>query len=64
MPLVAIGTCILVGWVIKPQTIIDEVEKTGSRMGRRRLYVAMIRYVAPALLVILLLKSLGILQII
>ena len=26
MPIVAIATCILVGWVIKPKTIIDEVE--------------------------------------
>jgi NSS family neurotransmitter:Na+ symporter len=64
MPLIALGTCILIGWVVKPGTIIEEVEKTGCRMGRRRLYVAMIRYIAPALLLVLLLKSVGILQII
>jgi NSS family neurotransmitter:Na+ symporter len=40
------------------------VEKTGCRMGRRRLYIVMIRFVAPALLVVLLLKSLGILHVI
>lgn len=64
MPLVAIGTCLLIGWVMKPGIIIDEVEKTGSRFGRKRLYVVMIQYIAPVLLLILLLKSLGILTII
>lgn len=64
MPVVAIGTCILVGWIVKPQTIIDEVEKTGSKMGRKNLFKVMIMVIAPLLLLILLLKSLGILTII
>jgi NSS family neurotransmitter:Na+ symporter len=64
MPIVAIATCILVGWVLKPKTVIDEIEKNGVKMNRKRLYVAMIKYIAPALLFILLLKSLGILNII
>ena len=61
MPLVAIGTCILIGWILKPKTIIDEVEKTGSKFSRRGLYVVMIKYITPVLLVILLLKSVGVL---
>lgn len=64
MPLVAIGTCLLVGWIIKPAAVIDEVEKTGSKFSRKKLYIVMIRYIAPVLLVILLLKSLGILTVI
>ena len=64
MPLVAIGTCILIGAVLKPDTVIAEVEKTGCRFGRKRLYVVMIKYITPVLLFILLLKSLGILTII
>jgi len=60
MPIVAIGTCILIGWVVKPKWIIDEVEKSGCKFGRRGLYVVMVRYIAPVLLVILLLKSLGV----
>ena len=60
MPLVAIGTCILIGWIVKPKTIIDEVEKTGCKMGRKGLYVVMIKFVAPVMLIILLLTSLGI----
>lgn len=64
MPLVAIGTCILVGWIVKPAVIIEEVEKTGCKFGRKKLYIVMIRYIAPILLVILLLKSIGILTVI
>ena len=60
MPIVAIGTCVLIGWVVKPKTVIEEVEKNGRKMGRKRLYVAMVKVVAPLLLAILLLKSLGI----
>lgn len=64
MPVVAIGTCILVGWIVKPGFVIDEVGKNGEKFGRRKLYIVMIRYIAPVLLVILLLKSLGILTVI
>lgn len=63
MPIVAISTCILIGWVVKPKTVIDEVEKDGSKMGRKKLYVAMIKYIAPVLLMILFLKSVGIINI-
>lgn len=64
MPLVAIGTCILIGWIVKPSTVIDEIEKSGTKFGRKKLYMIMIKFIAPILLVILLLKSLGILTII
>ncbi len=60
MPIVAIATCILVGWIIKPKTVIDEVEKTKVKMGRKTLYRVMIRYIAPAMLAVLFTKSLGI----
>lgn len=64
MPLVAIGTCIVIGWIVKPDVVIEEVEKTGCKFGRKKLYIVMIRYIAPILLLILLLKSLGILTVI
>ena len=59
MPVVAIGTCLLIGWIVKPKTVIDEVEKNGVRMGRKTLYVVMVKFVVPLLLLVLLLKSLG-----
>ena len=61
MPVVAIATCILVGWVIKPQTIIDEITLGGVRFRRRGLYVAMVKYVTPVMLAVLLAQSLGLL---
>ena len=61
MPIVAIGTCILIGWVVKANMVIDEVEKTGCQMGRKRLYRVMIKFVAPIMLFILFMKSIGIL---
>lgn len=61
MPIVAIATCILVGWILKPKFVMDEVEKGGRKMGRKGLYQVMIKIVAPLLLLVLFLKSLGIL---
>lgn len=60
MPVVAIGTCILIGWVIKPKTVLDEVEKNGQRCRRRGLYIIMIKFIAPVLLGVLLLRSFGV----
>ena len=62
MPIVAISECILIGYIIKPETIIEEVEKNNTKMGRKVLYKIMIKYVAPVLLIILFLQSLGLLD--
>ena len=60
MPVVAISTCILIGWIVKPKTVIDEVTKNGEKFRRKPLYVAIIKFVAPVLLFLLLLGSFGI----
>ena len=60
MPFVSICTCILIGWILKPKTVIDEATKNGEKFGRKTLYIAMIKFVAPVLLTFLLLISLGI----
>ena len=62
MPVVAIFTCVLVGWVLTPKTIIEEVTRNGERFSREKLYVAMVKIVAPVLLAFLLLQSLGIVK--
>ena len=62
MPVVAIATCILVGWVVKPKTIIDEITLGGVKFGREKLYVVMVKYVTPVMLLVLLLQSLGLLK--
>lgn len=61
MPVVAIGTCILIGWLVKPKTIIDEATKNGEKFGRKTLFIAMIKFIAPLMLFTLLLGSIGIL---
>ncbi|MBQ6586477.1 MAG: sodium-dependent transporter [Coriobacteriales bacterium] len=47
MPIAALFTCILVGWVIKPKAIIDEVEEGGVVFKAKGLFSVMIKYVAP-----------------
>ena len=60
MPIVSIGTCILIGWILKPQTIVDEARKNGEKFGREKLYKVMIKFITPVLLLVLLLKALGV----
>ena len=60
MPVVAIGTCILIGWILKPKAVIDEATKNGEKFGREKLYIVMIKYITPVLLLILLLKAVGV----
>lgn len=62
MPLVALLTCLLIGWVTGPKTVIEEVTLGGNRFGRKHLYIAMIKVVAPIMLLVLLLQAFGILQ--
>ena len=60
MPIVAIGTCIFVGWIIKTQVIEDEATKNGEKFGRRHMFRVMVKYIAPILLAILLLTAFGV----
>ncbi len=53
MPIVALLTCIFVGWIIKPQTLVAEV-KQSSKFSGEKLFVVMIKYVAPVLVVVIL----------
>ncbi len=62
MPIVAIATCVLVGWIVKPETIIDEVTRNGEKFGRRRLYIVMVKFIAPILLALLLLNAFGLIR--
>ena len=62
MPVVAIASCILVGWIIKPKAIVDEITLGGFKFGRKGLYSVMVKVVAPIMLLLLLLQALGILS--
>ena len=54
MPIVALLTCISIGFFIKPQTIIDEVEINNS-FKEKKFYVLMLKWGAPICLVLILL---------
>ena len=56
MPICAFITCIFVGYVIKPQVLIEEVEINGE-FKRKRLFAVMIRYVAPICILLILAYS-------
>jgi NSS family neurotransmitter:Na+ symporter len=56
MPVVAFVTCILVGYVIKPQSVIEEVELNG-KFKAKGLFSVMIKYVAPICIVAILIFS-------
>ena len=60
MPVVAIGTCIFVGWVIKTKVIEDEATKNGEKFGRRHMYRVMVKYITPILLALLLITAFGV----
>ena len=53
MPIVALLTCVFVGWIIKPQSIIGEIELTGP-FKLKGAWTVMIKYVAPVLVVVIL----------
>ena len=56
MPIVAFFTCIFIGYVIKPQSIIEEVELTG-KFKKKALFTFVIKYLAPVCIIAILVSS-------
>jgi NSS family neurotransmitter:Na+ symporter len=56
MPLVALATCIIVGYIIKPKAVIEEVELNG-KFKAKNLFSVVIKYVAPVCIVAILVFS-------
>ena len=57
MPIVALLTCIFVGYIVKPKTVIDEVLISSDRFKSQKLYVFIIKYLAPIFIVLILISS-------
>lgn len=53
MPIAALMTCIFVGWVIKPRDLETEIKRS-SKFVAEKVWVAIIKYIAPVLIVIIL----------
>lgn len=60
MPLIAFLSSIFIGWVMKPEWVIDEVEYGGKKFTRKGLYIIMTKYCLPVIMLILFLISTGI----
>ncbi len=62
MPFISLLSCILIGWIVGPKWVIDEMESTGDKFGRKKIYIVMVRYIAPIMMLILFLQSTGFLN--
>ncbi len=56
MPIVALLTCLFVGYVLKPKSVISELEATAP-FRSKKLYTVIIRYIAPICIVLILISS-------
>lgn len=66
MPIVALLTCIFIGYVIKPKTIVEEIELNGKEDKktsgaiyaiRKNFFPIMIKFVAPICIILILVSS-------
>lgn len=57
MPIVALLTCFFAGFVIKPKAIIDEACAEGADFKGKHLFTVVIKWVAPVILVAILISS-------
>ena len=57
MPIVALLTCVFVGFIVKPEAITDEVESSTQKFKSKKLYIVLIKYVAPILVLLILFSS-------
>lgn len=57
MPIAAFFTCVFVGFVIRPKTIIDEVEESDGTFKEEKLFTIMIKWIAPVFLIAILASS-------
>ncbi len=67
MPITALFTCIFIGYVLKPKTLIEEAELEGQKFKSKTLFTVVIKYIAPICIVLILgfsvLEALGIIKV-
>ena len=67
MPITALFTCIFIGYVLKPRTLIQEAELEGQKFKSKTLFTVVIKYIAPICIVLILgfsvLEALGIIKV-
>ena len=56
MPIVALLTCVFVGYVIKPKTLSEEIALTG-KFKSEKIFTVIIKYIAPVCILAILISS-------
>lgn len=57
MPIVALCTCIFIGWVVKPGVVVEEISREGHAFRARGFYVFMVKWIAPLLIIAILVSE-------
>jgi NSS family neurotransmitter:Na+ symporter len=57
MPIVALLTCIFIGYILKPKTLIEEIESGDNKFKRKGIFTVVIKYVAPVCIVLILVSA-------
>ncbi|MCF0202714.1 MAG: sodium-dependent transporter [Bacteroidaceae bacterium] len=57
MPFLSICTCVLFGWIVRPNLLVGEMRLNGYSFHRKYVYIVMLRFVVPILLTFLLLGA-------
>ena len=67
MPIVALITCIFIGYFLKPKALIEEAELEGNKFKQKTLFTVVIKYIAPICIVLILgfsiLEALGVIKV-
>ena len=56
-PIVAALICVFAGWVLRPKRILAECRRDGSNVGFKLFYVVMVKFVAPILVLAILVSE-------
>lgn len=57
MPIVAALTCCFVGWVLSPKRILAECHRHGGATGFKYFYIVMVKFIAPLLVIAILISE-------
>ena len=62
MPMISFLTCIFIGWVIKPDFVVSEMEENNNKFKAKKAYAFIIKFIAPIVMLILFFQSTGLLN--
>ncbi len=57
LPVVVLLTCLLIGWIVKPKIVIDEIEDGGHVFKMKRLYLVILKFLAPVAITLIMLSN-------